>query len=268
MDLNKIKERLNTLKSTDQSTGNSGYKLIFRPTAEPKTIRIVPYAWCKENPFQELYLYYELKKNQSLVSPLTIGKPELDPVIDYADELMHSGDTELWKRGKKLKPQLRVFVPVIVRGEESEGIKFWGFGKEIYKKLMELFVDPELNEDGEITDIENGRDIVVQVDHSSGNTYGSPTFTLKFKPKKITDDPKILKKILTEQPKLIGDVFKIATSEELSKALDKFLNPPTEDSTSVENSKPSSGKPSNKAEIAEDDEMNVEDILKEFDDMQ
>ena len=34
---------------------------------------------------------------------------------------------------------MRTYVYVLVRGEESEGIKFWGFGKTVYQELLKLF---------------------------------------------------------------------------------------------------------------------------------
>ncbi|MAP03164.1 MAG: hypothetical protein CMF85_05080 [Candidatus Marinimicrobia bacterium] len=54
--------------------------------------------------------------------------------------------------GRSLMPKMRTFVPVIVRGEEAEGVKFWGFGKEVYQELLGVIADPDY---GDITDPEN-----------------------------------------------------------------------------------------------------------------
>ena len=35
-----------------------------------------------------------------------------------------------------MEPKMRTYVPVLVRGKESEGVKFWGFGKLVYQELL------------------------------------------------------------------------------------------------------------------------------------
>ena len=54
---------------------------------------------------------------------------------------------------------MRTYVPVLVRGEESEGVKFWGFGKNVYQELLGFFADPDY---GDLTDPVNGRDVTVE----------------------------------------------------------------------------------------------------------
>ena len=39
---------------------------------------------------------------------------------------------------------MRTFAPVIVRGEESEGVKWWGFGKTVYQELLAIIADPTM----------------------------------------------------------------------------------------------------------------------------
>ena len=34
---------------------------------------------------------------------------------------------------RKLESKMRTFAPIIVRGEETQGVKFWGFGKTVYQ---------------------------------------------------------------------------------------------------------------------------------------
>ena len=272
----KLKEKLNNLKDNNSGGSNSSAKHLFKPTEEQKTIRIVPYAWCKDNPFQELWLYYNIKKGAALVSPKTIGEADKDPIIAYSKKIMSrmQGDTEAWKKAVEFMPKIRIFVPVIVRGEESEGIKFWGFGKDIYKKLLEIFVDPEYNEQGDLTDLEFGRDITVWTEAIPGKTFSTPNFKVKLRHSKLleVDDAKTLKKILVEQPKLLGEVFNISTTDELAEALDNYINPEKESEQLYE---PKSTKtsdtpsPTKKTQpvVDEEDEESVEDILKDFDDM-
>jgi hypothetical protein len=52
--------------------------------------------------------------------------------------------------GRKIEPKMRTYVPVIIRGKEAEGVKFWGFGKTIYAELLSIISDPDY---GDITDL-------------------------------------------------------------------------------------------------------------------
>ena len=62
--------------------------------------------------------------------------------------------------GKKFaEPKLRTFVPVIVRGEEGEGVRFWGFGKTVYQEILGYITDPDY---GDITDPTSGRDLTIE----------------------------------------------------------------------------------------------------------
>ena len=35
-----------------------------------------------------------------------------------------------------MEPKLRTFVPIIVRGQEGDGVRFWGFGKTVYQEIL------------------------------------------------------------------------------------------------------------------------------------
>ena len=61
---------------------------------------------------------------------------------------------------KNYFPKLRVFAPVVVRGEEDKGVRFWEFGKMVYQELLGVMSDEDY---GDITDISKGRDINVEV---------------------------------------------------------------------------------------------------------
>ncbi len=53
-------------------------------------------------------------------------------------------DKENWRLAKKLDPKNRIFAPVIVRGEESEGVQMWEFGKEIYEAFLQMLTQGPL----------------------------------------------------------------------------------------------------------------------------
>ena len=91
---------------------------------KPKFVSL--YEFNKDNPFIELFFHYNLN-NRSYLSPISFGRP--DPIEEFAQKLKGSGNKEDYQLSKKLEAKMRTFAPVIVRGEESQGVKFWGFGK-------------------------------------------------------------------------------------------------------------------------------------------
>ena len=224
MDINAIKSRLNTLQSTS-STANS----FWKPPAGKTQIRITPYVENKDNPFVELFFHYSLVPNKTVLSPLSFGRP--DPVQQFADKLKSTGDKDEWIQGKRIEPKMRTFVPVVVRGEESEGVKWWGFGKTVYQELLSIIADPDY---GDISDPMTGRDIVVerQTAAEAGNQYGKTTIRVKPNQTALVEDMDLSKKLLTVQPNIV-ELYTEPDFDTLKGHLSAFLNPDggTEEST-------------------------------------
>ncbi len=204
------------LKDLQKSTKNS--QSIWKPLPAEAIIRIVPYKFDPENPFIELYFHYGIG-GKTYLSPQSFG--EADPIVDASNKLKSAGDKESWKLGKKLEPKLRTFAPIIVRGKESEGVKFWGFGKTVYEELMGYIADPDY---GDITDPVTGRDLAVHTVKNEGQDY--PITKVRIKPNQtaITDDRDILERIIETQVN-ITDIYNVKTYEELEAALHTHLNP-------------------------------------------
>ena len=125
---------------------------------------------------------------------------------------------------------MRTFAPVIVRGEENEGVKFWGFGKTVYQELLGIIADPDY---GDISDSMTGRDIVVerQTPAEAGNQYGKTTIRVKPNQTALSEDGDMLKNLLENQPDLT-ELYTEPSFDELKQHLGSFLNP--NDSTSTE----------------------------------
>ena len=225
MDLDAIKSRLNQLQNTQTNA-------FWKPQPGKSQIRIVPYLHDKNNPFSELFFHYSLVPNKTVLSPLSYGRP--DPVQQFADKLKSTGNKDEWIQGKRIEPKMRTFVPVVVRGEESEGVKFWGFGKTVYQELLGIIADPDY---GDISDATTGRDIVVerQTPAEAGNQYGKTTIRVKPNVTALSDDSNLLQKLLDEQPD-IKELYSEPTFDELKGHLSNFLNPSdsTEETTEKE----------------------------------
>jgi hypothetical protein len=217
IDLDAIRKKLTNLQTTTGKQNN-----LWKPEPGKQTIRIVPYQYNKDNPFQELYFHYNLGKKIYL-SPVTFGKA--DPIVEFCEQLKSSGNKEDWQMARKMEPKMRTYVPVIVRGQESEGVKFWGFGKTVYQELLSIIADPDY---GDITDVMNGRDVTVEFIAAEG--AGSfPKTSIRVKPNQTqaTDNKDVASKI-TDGQKEITDIFKEVSYDDLKQALAEWLNPEDE----------------------------------------
>ena len=224
MDISQIKSRLNQLQSQTSTTKN-----FWKPEPGKQVVRIVPYKHNKANPFIELYFHYNLGNNKTYMSPVSFGRP--DPVQEFADKLKSTGDKDEWIQGKRLEPKMRTFAPVIVRGKESEGVKFWGFGKTVYQELLSVIADPDY---GDITDPTNGRDIGIerQTPAEAGNQYGKTTVRVKPNQTPITEDKSVLESIMDNQSDLT-ELYTEPTYDELKEVLANYLNPSDESETTT-----------------------------------
>ena len=219
MDMNAIKNRLNQLQSTTSNKDN-----FWKPEPGKQVVRVVPYKHNKDNPFIELYFHYNLGNNKTYLSPMSFGRP--DPVAEFADKLKSTGNKDEWIQGKRLEPKMRTFAPVVVRGKESEGVKFWGFGKTVYQELLSVIADPDY---GDITDPTGGRDIMIerQTPAEAGNQYGKTTVRVKPNQTPITEDKTVLESILNNQADLT-ELYTEPSYDELKEVLANYLNPSDE----------------------------------------
>ena len=144
MDLNKIKSRLDNLNqaSKPKQTEKKDYTLVYwKPKAEGKyQIRFVPSKINKDNPFQEIFMHYGVGK-YPIVALTNWG--EDDPIVEFSKKLRKSSESENWRLAKQLDPKMRVFAPVIVRGEEDKGVRLFEFSKTIDRPGFALSVRPK-----------------------------------------------------------------------------------------------------------------------------
>jgi hypothetical protein len=213
MDISAIKQRLNSLQNTSKKTD-----ALWKPKPGKYVLRIVPYKFNKQNPFIELLFHYNIN-NKTYLSPASFGRP--DPILEFAEKLKRLGDTENWKAGKKMEPKLRTFAPVVIRGQESEGVKFWGFGKTVYQEILAIIADPDY---GDITDENEGRDVVIEIVEEAGKTYPETRIRVKPNVTKLTENPELENKLLNEQTE-ITDIYSELSYAELKGVLENWLNP-------------------------------------------
>ena len=220
MDLNAIKKRLSQLQTTNNRTSS-----LWKPQPGKTQIRIVPYSFNKDNPFIELFFHYNLN-NRSYLSPISFGRPA--PIEEFAQKRKGSGNKEDYQLAKKLEAKMRTFAPVVVRGEERQGVRFWGFGKTVYQELLSIIADPDY---GDITDPVNGRDVVVEFITAEESGASFPKTNIRVKPNQtaISDDPDVLELVKTQQE--ISEIYQELSYDDLTGVLNDWLNPSEDDAT-------------------------------------
>ena len=214
MDLNAIKNRLSQLQTATNRTSN-----LWKPQPGNQIVRIVPYKLNKDNPFIELYFHYDLG-GKNYLSPISFGRP--DPIEEFAQKLKGTGSKDDYRLGKKVEAKMRTYAPVVVRGEENQGVKFWGFGKTVYQELLSIIADPDY---GDITDTVSGRDVAVVFKTAEETGKSFPSTSIRVKPNQtpITEDASLLE-TLTENQKNITEIYQEQSYEDLTQALNDYLN--------------------------------------------
>jgi len=221
MDLNKIKSRLDNLNQAakPKNTEKKDYTLIYwKPKAEGKyQIRFLPSKLNKDNPFQEIFMHYGVGKFP-IVALTNWG--EDDPIVEFSKKLRKSSESENWRLAKQLDPKMRVFAPVVVRGEEDKGVRLFEFSKTIYMELLSIADDEDY---GDFTDINQGFDFVV----NASKVQDRPGFALSLRPKPkqtpLSSDASQITTWLENQPILLEERYKY-TYDKLKEELQTFIS--------------------------------------------
>ena len=224
MDLNFIKQKMAAMQQKPEQNKGGNQNSFWKPPIGKVQIRIVPSKYNDNSPIKELLFYYGIDK-PVMISPINFG--EKDPIAETVKQLRQTSDKENWRLAKKLDPKMRVFVPVIVRGEEDKGVRLWQFGKEMYLELMSIADDDDI---GDYTDVAAGRDFTVDTvgPEVTGTSYNKSSIRVKTRETPLSEEASEVKLWLSDQPNP-EEVFKKWSYEEMKQSLVKFLVP--EDST-------------------------------------
>lgn len=211
IDLAKMKAKRDAL----ENRGN-GKSAFWRPEDGEQTIRIVPTA--DGDPFKEYWFHYNLGKNAGFLSPKK-NFGEDDPLNDFVRQLYKDGSDESIKMAKNLSARQRFFAPVLVRGEEEQGVRLWGFGKTAYKELLNLVLNPEY---GDITDVKEGTDLTINYGKPAGAQFPQTTITPRRKPSPLSESDDQIGLFLDQIPNF-DDVFERKSPEQVQAMLDEYL---------------------------------------------
>lgn len=222
MDMNEIRSRLSSLQQKPKKSTEKKENKSWKPSIGKQVIRILPSKFNSNgSPFTELFFYYKIGSKKTILSPLSFG--EKDPIAEFVKQLRNANDKDSYFLSKKLEPKMRVFVPIIVRGEEDKGVRLWQFGKETYMELLSMADDEDI---GDYTDINEGRDITVDTvgPDVTGTEYNKSTVRAKTKQTPIASSKEEIKKLLEDQPNPL-DQYNKYSFDEIKSSLQEYLSP-------------------------------------------
>ena len=226
MDLNAIKSKLSSLNGSDKGgkKEKKDYTLIYwKPKNEGKyKIRFVPSKINKSNPFQEVKMHYNIGK-YPIVALTNWG--EKDPIVEFVSKLFKQEDKESWDMAKKLSPKMRIFAPIIVRGEEDKGVRLFEFSKTLYLELLSIADDEDY---GDFTDINEGFDMTLTASKVDGRMGYNLSIRPARKSSPLSDDENEINTWLEDQPELLKERFKY-TYDNLKEELQNYLTGGNED---------------------------------------
>ena len=216
--MKKMREKYNALKNKG---GGKKENLFWKPQDGDQVIRILPTK--DGDPFKEFWFYYNLDKAPVLCPKRNFGDDS--PVLEFANQLWKEGTPESIKMAKELFPKQRFFSPVIVRGEESQGVRIWGYSKTVYEQLLQLVLNPDYDD---ITDVDTGTDLTLTYGKAPGAMFPSTTLTPKRKTSPVCKDgDNDCQGLLEEIPEFDG-LFDRKSTEQVQELLDRYMSADSE----------------------------------------
>jgi len=227
LDINKIKQRLATV----QNNGKKGDSIFWRPKDGESVIRIVPTP--DGDPFKDFYFHYNVGDAPPfLSSKKNFG--EEDALDQFVRSLFDEGTDDSIKMAKSLMARQRFFSPVLVRGEEHLGVRMWGYGKMAYEKLLTLVLNPEY---GDITDAEEGIDLVINYGKPTGAQFPQTSITPRRRSSPLCDEgPERCRELLDTVPDYTT-LFDRKTPEQIEQILETYLSGNNSEENSKETTK-------------------------------
>jgi len=216
INLDKMREKLAAV----QNRGDSSKSAFWRPEDGDQTIRIIPTE--DGDPFKEVYFHYNVAKGGIVCPKRNYG--EDCPICDFASNLWREGsnnnDESSKKMAKSLFARQRFFSPVLVRGEENEGPRWWGYGKMAYEMLLSLVLNPDY---GDITDTEEGTDLVLSYGKPPGASFPQTKIQPRRRTSNMLEDTDAHAQVLDSIQDL-EELFERKTTAEVQGLLDEFMS--------------------------------------------
>jgi hypothetical protein len=171
--------------------------LSEKETTGQRRIRILP-TIDGSTPFKEAHFHEVRVKGytQKFYDP-GLNDNEASPLTDIYNTLRATGKKEDEEMAKEYKPRLFYVLKVIDRDHEEDGPKYWRF-KHNYKKdgILDKII-PIIRTKGDITDIDNGRDLIIDLVKTKtpkGKEYTTVSTIMFDDPTPLSTDAELVKK--------------------------------------------------------------------------
>ncbi len=214
INLDKMRAKLAAVQNNGDGKG-----AFWRPNDGNQTIRVVPTA--DGDPFKEVYFHYNVGKGGILCPKRNFG--DHCPICEFASSLWREGADNNDESSKKLAKSLfvrqRFFSPVLVRGEEADGVRWWGYGKTAYESLLNLVLNPDY---GDITDTDEGTDLVLNYGKPPGASFPQTKLQPRRRPSPLSEDTDTTTTYLNSIQEIM-ELFERKTTEEVQTMLDQFM---------------------------------------------
>lgn len=211
IDFDAIRKKLSQISGQNRKSS-----ILWRPEKDKDyNIRIISIPNNDGQPFVDRYFYYGIG-GPGFYAPFQFHKP--DPIQELIEKLRADGTDESRDLVKKLYPKLRTYAAVIVRGEEDKGVRLWAFSKTIYQDLLRLMLDEDY---GDITDIQNGRDLKVNVSQPPGKQYPDTKVTPRGAPSPLGTSSQI--ELWMNNIPNIDDYETVLSVEEIERRVNTWL---------------------------------------------
>jgi len=215
VDIAAIREKLKMISEGRSKSG--GGMNAWRPEIGEYKIRCLPWPDAEAGqPFHERAFYYF--GDNRLLAPFQFSAR--DPVKEMRDKLFSTKKEDDKTLAKRLLPKVRAYIPVIVRGKESEGVKIWSVGKEIHARLLGFFCDSDI---GDFLDLQDGYDLKVTISRAPGKKFNDTSVDASRKPSVAMSSKKEIDDLLKQIPRL-DDIYKQKPYDECKRMLDQWIN--------------------------------------------
>ena len=175
MDLEQMRKELEALRSggnTKSSSKTDGIKYFRMQPGNNYRVRFVEAS--DGPPIKQWHWHYGVNNNNFVCNKRNFG--EDCPVCDLASSIWQeyvatqeagSPDESLKAAAKKLFARDRFYANVLVRGEESEGVQVFSFGKQAAEMIYECFLNPDY--EGKFLDAREGYDFTIKYTRDDPN---------------------------------------------------------------------------------------------------
>lgn len=231
--LDKLRQAFDATK-TGSGGGNVNW---WRPNWGDNLVRVLPPVKEEEVFFHETARhringewYYCLKYKRDEET----GRSSGCPICDARTRLFRSGDEDLIKVAKDIKPRKQFLMNIIDRNaDDPTQVYVYSAGVKIWNKMVTTMLDDDID----ITDVEEGYDFLIKKEEGPKTEQGQfPSYDnskAKRKSSPLHEDPEVVKQILENRHNL-SDIPNFDDPEVLQSSIDAYLHSLTESPSNEE----------------------------------